>query len=413
VTDTETAPATPATPAVEETPTTQWNKIQAMAFARAFGMLGTELTLFSMIFREKDLGPTLVAAVFIAVGLPSILISPWAGTIADRFSTRVVIPIFSLIAGAAIFAQTQMQPTWIMLTLLVISSSCGVIIAPTWGKLTRVLAAEADYSRASGVIQSYFALAMLLGPFIAGYMVSTVGFFWTFATDAFFTTAMAAVPFLLRVNHKPEAPKDGEKLKVSGGYVHLFGTPLLRALSIMVFAVVLALSVISVGDVFLVTQKLHANALIYGLVSAGFAMGVLTGSLVASKLKLSTKTELKLLGVGFAVFSLAGVAVGLAPNYWFVMVIWFIGGVGNAAVNTYGIGIMTRSIPMEIQGRTFAAFNGIISLAGIASQAAAGIILAFIDVRVLFAVAGSLAFLAFATLFPVVVRMQRNELAAA
>jgi MFS family permease len=148
-------------------------------------------------------------------------------------------------------------------------------------------------------------------------------------------------------------------------------------------------------------------------VGAGFALGSLLGGLLAGKLKLSAMTELTVLGAGLGVLSLSGLAVGLAPNYWFVLVIWFFAGMGNAAINSYGVGMMIRAIPMEVQGRTFAAFNGIISTAGIGSQAAAGVILGFVDVRTLFVIAGVLAFTAFATLFPVVFRTQREIIAAA
>jgi len=46
---------------------------------------------------------------------------------------------------------------------------------------------------------------------------------------------------------------------------------------------------------------------------------------------------------------------------------------GNAMVNSYGVGIMTKRIPMELQGRTFAAFSGITSVAAISSHAIAGV----------------------------------------
>lgn len=385
---------------------TQWSKIQAMAVARAFSMLGTEISLFTLVFREKSQGPAAVAALFIAAALPNILLSAWAGTIADRFSTNRVIPLFSVIGGAAILWQTQPHPTWLILLLLFISSTCASVVAPTWSKLTRSLTAEADFSRASGIVQTYFALAMLAGPFVAGFLVSSTGYVWPFIIDGFFTTLIAVMPFVLRVNYTPEKLPAGEKVKSSEGFQHLWANPVLRALTVMVFAMVLCLSVINVGDVFLLTEQLHANAFVYGVVGGGFALGTLLGSVAASKFKVYLKTELRLLGFGLAVLATSGVAVGLAPNYWFVMVVWFLAGLGNATINSYGVGMMIRATPMEIQGRTFAAFNGITSVAGIGAQAAAGVILAFIDVRTLFIVSGFLAFISFITLFPVVVRAQ-------
>jgi MFS family permease len=385
---------------------TQWSKIQGMAVARAFSLLGSELTLFTLVFREKDLGPGSVAALFIIGTLPAILMAPLAGTLADRYSTRSIIPIFSVVGGVAVFAQTQHLPTWLILTLLFISNSCASVVAPTWGKLTRTLATQEDYSRASGVIQTYFSIAMLTGPFIAGVLVDRTGFVVTFLIDGFFTTFIALMPFILRVNYVPTDRQEGKKTKLTGGFTHIFNDSFLRSLTIMVFAMVLCISVVNVGDVFLLTEKLNANALIYGLVGGCFAVGTLIGSLAAGAIKISPKKELVALSFGLAVLSLSGIAVGLAQSYWFVMVVWFFAGLGNACINTYGVGMMIRAIPMEVQGRAFAAFNGIISVAGIGSQAVAGIILYTIDVRTLFVAAGILACIAFVSLFPIVYREQ-------
>ena len=385
---------------------TMWSKIQAMAIARAFSMLGSELTLFTLVFREKEQGPEAVAALFIAGTLPMIIFSPWAGTIADRFSTKQVIPIFSVIGGAAVFCQTQHLATWLILTLLFISNTCASVVAPTWGKLTPTLATKEDISRAMGTIQTYFSMAMLIGPFVAGFLVSQTGFIATFIIDGIFTTLIALMPFALKVNHKPEAKEEGEKVKVTEGFVFIFRNKFLRALVIMVFGVVLCMSVINVGDVFLLTEVMKADALIYGLVGGFFAVGTLASSLIIGARKASPRVELLLLGIGTAVLSLSGLAVGLAPNYWFVMVVWFIAGSANATINTYGVGMMIKAIPHEVQGRAFAAFNAIISIASIGSMSVAGLLIGVFGVREVFIAAGILAAISYVVLYPTVHREQ-------
>jgi MFS family permease len=385
---------------------TMWSKIQAMAIARAFSLLGSELTLFTLVFREKEQGPAAVAALFIAGTLPMIIFSPWAGTIADRFSTKQVIPIFSVIGGAAVFCQTQHLATWLILTLLFISNTCASVVAPTWGKLTPTLATKEDISRAMGTIQTYFSMAMLLGPFVAGFLVSQTGFIATFVIDGLFTTLIAFMPFILNVNHEPKAKEEGEKVKVTEGFVFIFKNKFLRALVIMVFGVVLCMSVINVGDVFLLTEIMKADALIYGLVGGFFAVGTLVSSLIIGARKASPRVELLLLGIGTAVLSLSGLAVGLAPNYWFVMVVWFIAGSANATINTYGVGMMIKAIPHEVQGRAFAAFNAIISIASIGSMSVAGLLIGVFGVREVFITAGILAAISYVVLYPTVHREQ-------
>ncbi|MFZ4065255.1 MAG: MFS transporter [Rhodoluna sp.] len=389
---------------------TQWSKIQAMAIARAFSLLGTELTIFTLVFREKDQGPAAIAALFIVGTLPMIIFSPWAGTIADRFSTRTVIPIASVIGGAAIFALAQELPNYLILTLLFIANTCASVVGPTWGKLTPTLAKKDDIGRAMGTIQSYFSIAGLFGPALAGFLVDRTGFVITFMIDGFLTTFIALVPFFINVNHRPQPLEPGEKTSVSAGFKFMMDNPLLRSLVILVFGMVLCISVVNVGDVFLLTDIMGASSLIYGLVGTGFAAGTLIFSAFTGSRKVSPKTELIILGFGMAILSLSGFGVGIAPNYWFIMVVWFIAGMGNATINAYGVGMMIKVTPHEVQGRVFAAFGAIISVASIGSMSVAGLLIDAFGVREVFVIAGSLAFVAFAVLFPTVYREQMKQI---
>lgn len=385
---------------------TMWSKIQLMAIARGFSLLGTELTLFTLVFREKEMGPAAVAALFIVGTLPAILFSPIAGTIADRFTTKQVIPILSIIGGAAVFAQTQRLETWAILALLFVANTCASVIGPTWAKLTPMMATKDDISRAMGTVQSYFSIAGLLGPVVAGFLVAQTGFVITFVIDGIFTTLIALLPFILGVNHEPEALKPGEKTELTKGFTFLMKTPLLRSLIILVFTMVLCMSVINVGDVFLLTDILGANSFIYGLVGSCFAVGMLLFSLYSGAKKVSPKSELKILGVGMAILSLSGLAVGLSPNYWIIMVIWFIAGMANATINSYGVGMMIKITPHAVQGRVFAAFGAIVSTASIGSMSVAAGLIGVYGVREVFVVAGIMAFIAFLVFFPTVFKEQ-------
>jgi len=377
-----------------------------MALARAFSLLGTELTIFTLVFREKDQGPAAVAALLIVGTIPVILFSPLAGTIADRFSTRQVIPLASVIGGACIFTLSQPLETWAIWALLFIANSCASVVGPTWGKLTPTLAKKEDIGRAMGTIQSYFSMAGLFGPALAGILVKETGFVATFLIDGFLTTFIAIVPFLIKVNHKPEALKDGEKTDIAQGFKFMMNNPLLRSLVILVFGMVLCVSVVNVGDVFLITNIMGANSFIYGLVGTGFAIGTLLFSSIAGAKKVKPRTELIILGYGMAILSLSGFAVGVAPNYWFIMGVWFVAGMANATINSYGVGMMIKVTPHEVQGRVFAAFGAIISVASIGSMSLAGYLIGAFEVREVFVIAGLLAFIAFVVLFPTVYREQ-------
>lgn len=392
--------------------TTQWRKIQAIAVARAFSLLGTELTIFTLVFREKELGASAVAVLFIVGTLPAIVLAPLSGTIADRFSTRQVIPIFSIVGALAVLAQTQELDKWLVFVLLFIASSCAAIIAPTWGKLIPTLSTKEDLGRAMGTTQTYFAFAGLLGPAVAGFLVAQTGFFWTFVIDGAATAFIALVPFLANVNHKPKALTLGEKTDLAAGLKFLASNSLLRALVLMFFFLVLAISVVNVGNVFLVTEVLGGTAMIFGLVGTGFAIGTLSFSAFASAKKLKGLTELKIVGIGSLVLAVCGLAVGLAPNYWVVLLLWVLAGAANATLNTYGVAMMIKVIPFDIQGRVFASFSAVIAVATIGSMSVAGLLIDSFGVREVFVLAGTLSIVVVLALYPSVYRQQRQNLAS-
>jgi MFS family permease len=78
----------------------------------------------------------------------------------------------------------------------------------------------------------------------------------------------------------------------------------------------------------------------------------------------------------------------------------------NATINSYGVGMMIKVTPHEVQGRVFAAFGAIISVASIGSMSLAGYLIGAFGVRNVFVIAGLLAFIAFVVLFPTVYREQ-------
>ncbi|MBI3429704.1 MAG: MFS transporter [Actinobacteria bacterium] len=172
---------------------TNWQKIRAISFARGFSFLGSELTIFALVLREKESGAATVSVLFILGTLPFILFAPWAGLIADRFSTRRVVLTSSLIQAALIFTLTRSGPHWLVFLTLFFSNTGGAVVNPSWGALIPTLCTKDDLPRAMGFSQSTFALAGLISPALAGFLVSTSGFYWPFAIDSLSFLFIAAL----------------------------------------------------------------------------------------------------------------------------------------------------------------------------------------------------------------------------
>jgi hypothetical protein len=64
---------------------TPWLKIQILSIAGGLSYLGSSMSTFAVILRDKDVvGPVGVSVIFLSMLLPNILMAPISGQIADQ-----------------------------------------------------------------------------------------------------------------------------------------------------------------------------------------------------------------------------------------------------------------------------------------------------------------------------------------
>lgn len=383
---------------------TNWRKVRAISFARAFSFLGSELTVFALILREKDAGASTVSALLILGMLPLILFAPWAGLIADKYSTRQVVQTFSLVQAALIFSLTIEGPRWVVFATLFLANTCGSVVSPSWGALLPTLCTKDDLPRALGFSQSIFALAGLVAPALAGLLVSTSGFYWPFVIDAITFVFIATMPFVLKINRPGIVEIDGRKSGAMEGINYLFRDPLLRALLILLTIFILALGVVNVGEVFLVTEELGASYFVYGLVGTSFALGALIGSMGSAAAKIPETRHVHVVILGLALLSIAVLGIALAWHWGVVLAFSLLAGIGNSTINAYAVGIFINRSDRAIQGRILAGVSGVINVGLITAMGLAGVTIGIFGVREVLCAGGLLSIVVLAVLTPSVLR---------
>src|SRR3954454_16355294 len=67
--------------------------LRIAASARAVSFLGDEVALVALLLRIHDSGggPRGVAALLLAAAIPTVVLAPWAGRVADRYDSRRVL----------------------------------------------------------------------------------------------------------------------------------------------------------------------------------------------------------------------------------------------------------------------------------------------------------------------------------
>ncbi|MEA5457342.1 MFS transporter [Sinomonas sp. JGH33] len=236
-----------------------------------------------------------VAAVGVTVAmqfLPVLVLGPWGGLMADRFSKRRLLQICQASAGlcAAVLgalALTHTLEVWHVYAVAVVLGLVTVLDQPSRQVFVNELVGP-DYLRnAISVNSTTFQLGGLIGPAVAGALLSAVGGGWAFVVNAvacFITVAMLS---LLRVHElftAPPTPKSKGMLREAVHYAWRKPTirwPWALAAVIAVFALSLPVLLAGYAD-----HVFSIGAGGYGMLNTLVALGSLAGAVASARRRL-------------------------------------------------------------------------------------------------------------------------------
>lgn len=390
---------------------TNWTKLRLLALAGSISWMGSTLTTFAVVLQYKDeYGPNGVSAIMLSMILPTIFAAPYAGVLADRVRAAVLLPTLLSIMGLSTFMLSfELGFVW-SLIFLAITATCGTPVGASFNATLSNYATPDDLPRVMGLLQTGSSLGSMLGPGVAGYLVTVTGSFaWSFRIDAasFFILAIAIIA--LRIDRKPQPHNPDEKIRAMDGVKVIMKNDLVRALVILITMLIIAVSVINIGEVFLVMDELGANAITYGIVAATFAFGSVVGAVVTSIIKVPEKHHALISVAALVAISLITLTLAFAWHWIVVAIAWFIAGFFNAGLNAYGISLIMNRTPEEIRGRVMASVRALFSTASVVGMGIAGLLIAGFGIRNVLGAAGLTCIVIIALLAPAVLRANRQQ----
>ena len=364
---------------------TQWRKLQILTAASGLSFLGSALTTFAVVLRDKEAaGPAGVSALFLCMLVPSVIFSPWAGLLADKYQTRLFLPPLMLVMSLCSFSLALDLPVWWAYIALFLSSTANTGVAASFTALIPSLAKREDMSRVTGMQTTFNALGTMMAPALGGVLVDRTGYVWPFIIDGVSFLVLALTVILLKVNRVGITEHDEGSLKALAGVKFVFKDPLIRAIVLLTAVLIVSLGVIQVGEVFLLIDELGATPLIYGIVGAIFALGAITGGVFTTLKKVPLRYHLRIVTVAILMIVIVVFTIARAHHWWVVMTFGFIGGVCMSLLNAYGIGFIQNRTEESVRARVMSTFNAIITVGSVTSTAIAGIAIAGFGVRNVF-----------------------------
>ncbi|HEX4977109.1 MAG TPA: MFS transporter [Nocardioides sp.] len=255
--------------------------------------------------------------------LPMLLLSPYAGLVADRFPKRRLLQVTQLMmAGPALLlgllAVTGVAQAWHVYVLALVFGVGTAFDAPARQSFVSEMVDADDLTNAVGLNSASFNAARIVGPALAGFMIAAMGSGaaatgWVIILNAL--SYGAVIWSLQRMRtadlHPTERAARGPGM-IRDGLRYVRSRPdLMLVLAIVFFAGTFGLN-FQMTSALMATDVYGKGASEYGLLGTTMAVGSLTGALLAAR---RGRPRYRLVVIAAVVFGLLEVVAGLMPSY--------------------------------------------------------------------------------------------------
>jgi MFS family permease len=292
---------------------------------------GNQLTNVALILFVLRLGQSGLAVGALAACQfgPLIVLSAWAGAVADRTDKRRALLVTQSLelAQSATLAVLAFLPQPSLVALYALALVGGVLLAfdnPLRRSFVPEMVSKDDLPNAVVLYSTIVALSQVLGPALAGALVTSVGFGWCFALDAVTYLAVIACLLLMREGELfRQPPKARTGREVREGLAYVASVPLLWISFAMFACVGLFTFNLRVALPLLVTRSLHGTDVAFALLYAVLSCGAVVGTLVVAHRRL---VELRHLVAGALALGCALLLLSAMPSVkWAVLAAFFVG----------------------------------------------------------------------------------------
>jgi MFS family permease len=233
-----------------------------------------------------------VTAVGITVAMqftPMLVFGLWGGLIVDRYSKRMLLMITQGVIGGfaallAILALTHTVQVWQIWAIAFLVGLVVVVDNPTRQVFAGELVGPRNLRNAISINSSVFQLGGLIGPAIAGFLLTAVGAGWAFAINA--ATCVVTVLTLAALTKSTlvrSAPMPREKGQLRQGLAYVVNKPtilwpIVMVAILSVFALTMPVILAAYAN-----DTFKVGAAGYGLFNTLVAAGALTGGLLSTR----------------------------------------------------------------------------------------------------------------------------------
>src|SRR5581483_9376482 len=291
------------------------------AGGQVISLAGTWMQRIAQDWLILELSDSSPVALGVATGLqfaPTLLLSLWGGVLADRYDKRRMLVAVQSGMGLCALVLGVLDVSgavrlWQVYLLCVVLGTFTALEVPVRQAFVSEMVGPDQLANAVGLNSMTFNTARIVGPSIAGVLITAIGTGWVFLLNAAsFVAVLAALMSMDPTKLLRSDPVARRRGQLREGLRYVRSRPVLSGLLALVFVVSMFGINFPVTLPLLSRNVFHAGPEAYGLLTTVFAAGSLAGAVVGARRV--GRPRLRMVVGSALVFGLCETAAGLMPT---------------------------------------------------------------------------------------------------
>ncbi|QIM21814.1 MFS transporter [Phycicoccus sp. HDW14] len=293
--------------------------------------------------------------------LPFLLLAPWTGLIADRFSrrrillvTQTLLALTSLVLG--ILAVTGTAQLWHVYAIALFQGVTTAIDNPARQVFVSEMVPPDKLTNAVALNSASFNAGRLIGPGLAGLVIAWWGTGQALLLNTLtFVFVLAALAMLTTSELRSPSRAKGRG-GIREGFAYVRHRRDIQLVMLLVFVLGTFGMNFQITMALMATKVFDKGAGEFGLLGSIMAIGSLTAALLSAR---RAEPRLRVLLLALVGFTVSAVLAATAPSYWlFALALVPVGLTALTALTTANAMVQTRVAP-EMRGRVMALYMAI------------------------------------------------------
>ena len=338
------------------------------------------IALYTIVLNLTGSGRA-VGLVLVARFLPSVILGPASGVIADRFSRRSIMIISDVVRAVVVLGFLLVRSAdelWLVYVLTVIQLVFSTFFEPARTAAIPSIVAPRDLVAANTISSATWSTMLTLGAAVGGLITGWVGTNAAFVLDS--ATYLLSAALIMTVRLPRRAPQQKKKLTIASalglsqtleGMKYVGSRPRVFAYLMVKPAWGLGGGILALLAVF--GEKIfpvgRSAATGIGVLYAARGIGTAIGPFAARRFGGETRTRMQTaIGISFLIGGLFYITFGSATNFVFAVIVLAVAHTGGSVLWVFSTVLLQQSVEDNFRGRVFAAELALFTLTMAASN---------------------------------------------